>query len=74
MEKDKSKNKMELWNDKKDDPYYTYKYKHVCVFVSVAPLLTSGGMRAVSPTTFAHHTIRYEKAAIHSMEPMNVTG
>lgn len=31
-------------------------------------------MFAVSPATFAHHTIRYEYAAIHTMEPINVTG
>lgn len=38
------------------------------------PELTSGGILAVSPATFAHHTIRYEYAAIHAIEPMNVTG
>lgn len=31
-------------------------------------------MFAVSPAMFAHHTIRYEYAAIHKIEPMNVTG
>lgn len=36
--------------------------------------LTSGGMLAVSPATLAHHTMRYEYAAIHTMEPMKVTG
>lgn len=41
---------------------------------AVQTKLTSGGMSAVSPATFAHHTIRYEYAAIHTIEPMNVTG
>lgn len=36
--------------------------------------LTSGGMLAVSPATLAHQTIRYEYAAIQTIEPMNVTG
>lgn len=36
--------------------------------------LTSGGIFAVSPITLAHHTIRYEYAAIQTIEPMNVTG
>lgn len=36
--------------------------------------LTSGGIDAVSPATFAHHTIRYEYAAIQTIEPMNVMG
>lgn len=36
--------------------------------------ITSGGMRNVSPITVAHHTIRYEYAAIHRMLPRNVTG
>lgn len=36
--------------------------------------LTSGGMRAVSPATFAHQTIRYENAAIHTIEPIKVIG
>lgn len=35
--------------------------------------ITSGGMRTVSPATFAHQTIRYEYAAIQKIEPMNVT-
>lgn len=37
-------------------------------------VFTSGGIRAVSPATLAHHTIRYEKAAIHTIEPINVIG
>lgn len=37
-------------------------------------ILTSGGIFAVSPATFAHHTIRYEYTAIHTIEPINVTG
>lgn len=36
-------------------------------------MLTSGGISAVSPNTFAHQTIRYEYAAIHNIEPINVT-
>lgn len=36
--------------------------------------ITSGGILAVSPTTLAHHTIKYEYAAIHIIEPKNVTG
>ena len=39
---------------------------------NVSPI-TSGGMRIVSPATFAHQTIRYEYAAIQQIEPMNVT-
>ncbi|KAJ3648609.1 hypothetical protein Zmor_020402 [Zophobas morio] len=39
----------------------------------VSPI-TSGGIRTVSPTTFAHQTIRYEYAAIQTMLPTNVTG
>lgn len=35
---------------------------------------TSAGMSAVSPNTFAHHTIRYEYAAIQAIEPINVIG
>lgn len=35
--------------------------------------ITSGGIRTVSPTTFAHQTIRYEYPAIHTIDPMNVT-
>lgn len=31
-------------------------------------------MSAVSPIILAHHTIRYEYAAIQQMEPMNVMG
>ena len=31
-------------------------------------------MFAVSPATFAHHTMRYEYAAIHTIEPINVIG
>lgn len=36
--------------------------------------ITSAGMSAVSPNTFAHQTIRYEYAAIHAIEPRNVIG
>lgn len=35
--------------------------------------ITSGGIRTVSPTTFAHQTIRYEYPAIHTIDPINVT-
>lgn len=35
--------------------------------------ITSGGMPSVSPSTVAHHTIRYEYAAIQTMLPRNVT-
>ncbi|CAH0550382.1 unnamed protein product [Brassicogethes aeneus] len=40
---------------------------------NVSPI-TSGGMRTVSPTMLAHHTIRYEYAAIHMIDPRNVIG
>lgn len=40
---------------------------------SVSPI-TSGGTWAVAPATFAHHTIRYEKKAIQTIDPINVTG
>merc|ERR1712029_769984 len=40
---------------------------------NVSPI-TSGGMPKVSPVRVAHHTIKYEKAAIHSMLPVKVTG
>ena len=33
---------------------------------------TSGGMSKASPVTVAHHTIRYENAAIQRMLPTNV--
>lgn len=39
----------------------------------VSPI-TSGGILTVSPTMLAHHTIRYEKAAIQMILPRNVTG
>lgn len=35
--------------------------------------LTSGGILTVSPATFAHQTMKYEKAAIQSILPRNVT-
>lgn len=35
--------------------------------------LTSGGMLMTLPTVEAHHTIRYEKIAIHNMLPRKVT-
>jgi chorismate mutase len=44
------------------------------VKIRFVSLLTSGGILAVSPATLAHQTIRYEYAAIQTMEPMNVTG
>lgn len=40
---------------------------------SVSPI-TSGGTYAVAPATFAHHTIRYEKKAIQTIDPIKVTG
>ena len=36
--------------------------------------LTSGGIPKVSPVTVAHHTIKYENAAIQRILPRNVTG
>lgn len=36
--------------------------------------ITSGGILTVSPTIVAHHTMRYENAAIHIMLPRNVIG
>jgi len=38
----------------------------------VLAILTSGGIFAVSPTTLAHQTIRYEYAAIQTMDPIKV--
>lgn len=35
--------------------------------------ITSGGICTVSPTTLAHHTIKYEYAAIQSIDPIKVT-
>lgn len=40
---------------------------------SVSPI-TSGGTCAVAPATFAHHTIKYEKKAIQTIDPINVIG
>lgn len=36
--------------------------------------ITSGGIRIVAPTILAHHTIKYEYAAIHKILPINVIG
>ena len=52
---------------------------NVCVYVKcniieLTYVLTSGGIFAVSPATLAHQTIRYEYAAIHTIDPINVTG
>ena len=35
-------------------------------------VLTGGGIPIASPATVAHHTMRYENAAIHRMLPKNV--
>ena len=35
-------------------------------------VLTGGGIPIASPATVAHHTMRYENAAIHRMLPTNV--
>lgn len=49
-------------------------YFFFCLNTFVLFSLTSGGIPTVFPVTVAHHTIKYENAAIQRMLPRNVIG